>query len=242
MSAPSLPDTAMSLGSRIGRYFSVVSMLPVLFLSAWTFALIKSGAWSGPPSLGDLADKLKNIKVSEVAWLLLSTVLVALFLHPLQLAMTKILEGYWGSSRIAVGLLRLRITHHRKRFERLRDRRDKLEQRRNRVLAKLLVARYLRKLVDDPTNAQDPARWDSERLKQELENLMFSAQAHPAGGTHATMTSIPSLLAHYPDLDRMMPTRLGNTLRSAEDSIGRQYALDAVRATRTSPWSRRKPT
>ncbi|MFC5094963.1 hypothetical protein [Amycolatopsis plumensis] len=208
-----------------------MSILPALFLSAWTFFLIESGAWWGPPSLGRLAHELTTVKVSDVAWLLLGTVLVALFLHPLQLAMTKILEGYWGSSRIAVALLRRRITHHRKRFERLLARRDELEQRRNRVLTKLLVGRYLRALADDPATAQDPIKWDPEQLKRELENLMFSTEAHRASGTHAAMASIPALLAHYPDPDRMMPTRLGNTLRSAEDSIGRQYALDAVRTT-----------
>ncbi|WP_410643046.1 hypothetical protein [Amycolatopsis sp. lyj-346] len=208
-----------------------MSMLPVLFLSTWTFVLVVSGAWSGRPVLSRMAHELTGITVSEVAWLLLGTLVLALFLHPLQLAMTKVLEGYWGSSRIAAALLRSRITHHRKRFNRLSTRREKLEQRRNRVLTKLLVGRYLRKLADDPATAEDPARWASERLKRELENLLFSTQAYPASGAHAAMASIPVLLAHYPDPDRMMPTRLGNALRSAEDSIGRQYALDAVRTT-----------
>ena len=39
------------MGSAIGRYFSVVSFIPSLFLVGFTFALIESGAWSESGSL-----------------------------------------------------------------------------------------------------------------------------------------------------------------------------------------------
>lgn len=231
MTGPSLPDAAVGLGTRIGRYFSIVSLLPALFLTAWTFALVASGAWSGAPNLKRMVDGLTTVKLGDVAWLAMSTVILALFLHPLQLAMTRLFEGYWGSSRLATSLLRHRITHYRKRVARINRRRDRLEQRRDRVLAKVLTARYLRELADDPSTADDPAGWDDARLQDELEGVVPSRRAHAASGAHAALASIPHLLARYPEPGRMMPTRLGNALRSAEDSIGRQFALDAIRTT-----------
>ncbi len=231
MTTPSLPDTAVGLGSRIGRYFSVVSMVPALFLTAWTFALVASGSWSGSPRLDQMVRALTGVTLGGVAWLLLATVVSALFLHPLQLAMTRLLEGYWGSSYLATLLLRHRITHHRKRVVRITRRRSRLEQRRDRVLTKVLVARYLRELTEDPETADDPATWDEFRLRQELDSLVATDGAHAARGSIAALASIPHALARYPDPSRMLPTRLGNTLRTAEDSIGRQYALDSIRTT-----------
>jgi hypothetical protein len=231
MTTPSLPDAAVGLGSRIGRYFSMVSMIPAVFLSAWTAALVASDAWSGAPQLDRMTRALTGITLGGVAWLLLATVVLALFLHPLQLAMTRLLEGYWGSSYLATVLLRHRITHHRKRFVRITRRRSRLERRRDRVLTKVLVLRYLRELADDPTTADDPATWDETRLKEELDNLVAAEGAHAARGAIAALESIPHALARYPDPSRMLPTRLGNTLRTAEDSIGRQYALESIRTT-----------
>jgi hypothetical protein len=231
VTTPSLPDAAVGLGARIGRYFSIVSLLPALFLSSWTLALVMSGAWSGAPNLGRMVRGLTSINLGGVAWLLLATVVLALFLHPLQLAMTRLFEGYWGSSRLATWLLRYRITHHRKRIERIHRRKDRLEQRRNRILTKALVARYLRELADDPSTADDPAKWDPARWEDELEDLLATPRAAAASGAHAAVASIEHRLDKYPDPRRMMPTRLGNALRTAEDSIGRQYSLDAIRAT-----------
>ncbi|MFJ9778039.1 hypothetical protein ACIRSS_00555 [Amycolatopsis sp. NPDC101161] len=231
MTSPSMPDAAVGLGARIGRYFSVVSMLPALFLNAWTFALVASGAWSGVPDLGKMVRGLTTVSLGGVAWLILSTVIMALFLHPLQLAMTRLFEGYWGSSRLATSLLRNRITHYRKRVERIKRRQERLRQRRDKVLTKAVAARYLRELADDPSTADDPAKWDQARLETELEDIVSSRNAHAASGAHAALASIPHYLARYPEPGRMMPTRLGNALRTAEDSIGRQYALDAIRTT-----------
>ena len=58
MTSPSVADAAMSLGARIGRYFSVVSMVPSLFLVVWTTALVASDAWRSEPGPGLLGRRL----------------------------------------------------------------------------------------------------------------------------------------------------------------------------------------
>lgn len=121
MSMLSLPESALSLGSKIGRYFGIVSMVPSAFLVLWTYALVASGAWDGRPDLGALTKHLGTFSISEAAWLLIATLLVALFLHPLLFGSTRLLEGYWGTSRLAVALASVRILHHRKRWARLKQ-------------------------------------------------------------------------------------------------------------------------
>lgn len=228
MTAPSLADAALSTGSRIGRYFSLVSVLPALFLSAWSVLLVAAGAWAGTPDLTKVGANLSGLTLGGYAWILLATVLTALFLHPLQLGMTRLLEGYWGSSRTATLLLRLRITHYRKKRLRLNRRQSRLHLKRERVLRKVLIRQYLDDLANDPGSAEDPLSLKAHELQARLVELMPHDKAHAASGAHAAMAAIPTQLARYPSAHRMMPTRLGNALRVAEDRIGRQYGLDAI--------------
>ncbi|MFJ1763981.1 hypothetical protein ACIOD2_26950 [Amycolatopsis sp. NPDC088138] len=229
MTAPSLADAALGTGARIGRYFSLVSVLPALFLSAWTVVLIASGAWSGAPDPKQLPSELGRIGLGGYAWILLATIVIALFLHPLQLGMTRVLEGYWGSSRIATILLRLRITHYRRKKAQLNKRQTRLDRQRERVLRRILVRNYLTEVANSPDTAKDPSAWNPEEFRREVLKLLPNKAAHAASGAHAALASIPHRLDRFPVASRMMPTRLGNALRSAEDRIGRQYGLDAIR-------------
>ncbi|UOZ11215.1 hypothetical protein [Amycolatopsis sp. WQ 127309] len=229
MAAPSLPDAAVGLGSRIGRYFSVVSVLPALFLVVWTAALVTSNAWQGRPDLGLMARRLGGLNLGGAAWLILITILVALFLHPLQLGMTRLLEGYWGSSRLATVLLRLRITRYRRRLERLEDRSDALEERRDQELDRLRIAAYEAALAEGEDDEPDPAKLTGSKLDDSREAMLETAEAEGLSGIHAARAAIPRARSRYPVVSRMMPTRLGNALRSAEDKVGKQYRLEVIK-------------
>jgi hypothetical protein len=50
MAAPSFTDMSLALGSKVGRHFGIVSVLPALFLTLWTGALISSDSWRGKPT------------------------------------------------------------------------------------------------------------------------------------------------------------------------------------------------
>lgn len=119
MPAPSFADAALGVGSKIGRYFSVVSVVPTALFVFYMFALLSSGAWGGAPSLQDVSDAVQDISLGQASVLLLVTLAVALFLHPLQFAFVQLLEGYWGRSRIARTLAARRILQVRRQFEAL---------------------------------------------------------------------------------------------------------------------------
>jgi hypothetical protein len=114
-------STAISnAGSVIGRYFSIVSFIPSLFLTTFTFALIASGAWSGrgEPDWARAGNALTHI--GDLALLTLVSIALGVAVHPIQFALVQFFEGYWGTSRLAQRVRVARILHHRKRFRVLR--------------------------------------------------------------------------------------------------------------------------
>jgi len=107
-------STLTSGAGKVGRYFAVVSVLPATVLVIYTYGLARVG-WS---------DSVRWSAVGEVGateLLLVSFValVIALALNPLQFALIQVLEGYWGTSRLAVEIALVRTMHHRRRREAL---------------------------------------------------------------------------------------------------------------------------
>jgi hypothetical protein len=89
----SFPDAALGAGSRIGRYFGIVSVIPSALFVLFLYALVSSGAWDGKPDSGASADALRSISLGEASALLVVTLAFALVLHPLQFALTQAMGG-----------------------------------------------------------------------------------------------------------------------------------------------------
>src|SRR5687768_15465067 len=113
MAASGFADAALAAGSRIGRYFGLVSTIPSALFVLFVYALVQSGAWTGPPDWAAAADAVSNIDLGVVSLLLLLTLALGLIVHPLQFAMIQLLEGYWGPGRVARRAASARIAHHR---------------------------------------------------------------------------------------------------------------------------------
>ncbi|GHG13014.1 hypothetical protein GCM10017567_33000 [Amycolatopsis bullii] len=218
MSAPSFAESTLNLGSRVGRYFGLVSMLPALFLVLWSAALAASGAWYGPPHPEWIGPRIGGWSLTGVAWILLASLATGLFLHPLQFAMTQVLEGYWGYSRAARVVLGARIRHHRARALRANDVATRLEAR---------LEAGIEETVADIRRV-DPAFLAGQTDEQCRAVVLRSAHGNHLGGLLAAADAAAHATERYPDIDRIMPTRLGNALRREEDRAGKQYGLDAV--------------
>ena len=100
------------VGSAIGRYFSVVSFIPSLFLVGFTFALIESGAWggTGEPDWVRAGNVLTHL--GNLALLTLISVALGVVVHPVQFSLVQFFEGYWGPGRLAQRVRVMRIMHH----------------------------------------------------------------------------------------------------------------------------------
>ncbi|MBV8539343.1 MAG: hypothetical protein JO364_08685 [Pseudonocardiales bacterium] len=229
MTAPSFTNSTLTISDRIGRYFSIVSMLPALFLALWTYALLASGAWSNAPDLKSLTARTNHLSPAGVAWLMVATLLVALFLHPFSFAMTQLLEGYWGSSSVAIGAMKPRIIHHRKRQRQLQERSDQhydaLRQRSNQLSEKKLMEDKQEGAARD---GDDPDEWNGEESERKLIGILDSKLGDQLMVHVVSHEAARRRLKRYPEENRVMPTRLGNALRRFEDAAGSQYGLNAI--------------
>jgi hypothetical protein len=107
------------VGNAIGRYFSVVSFIPSLFLVGFTFALIESGAWTGngAPDWAKAGNAFTHL--GNLALLTLVSIAIGIATHPIQFALVQFMEGYWGTSRLAQRARAARMVRHRRRLEHL---------------------------------------------------------------------------------------------------------------------------
>lgn len=104
------------IGGAIGRYFSIVSFIPSLFLTGFTFTLIESGAWSGSgePDWARAGNTFTHF--GDLALLTLVSIALGVIVHPVQFALVQFFEGYWGTGRLAQRARVARIRHHLKRL------------------------------------------------------------------------------------------------------------------------------
>jgi hypothetical protein len=86
-----LGEIAKSVTAR----FNLVGLVPSALFAVGIGALVASGSFSGVPSMHLLAVRLREINVLIASIAFLAVLSAALVLHPFQLLLVRILEGYW---------------------------------------------------------------------------------------------------------------------------------------------------
>lgn len=220
MSSATPVDAVLATGSRVGRYFSIVSLLPSVIFIVYVAWLLYGGA-AGPqfdPRSG--ARGLASLGLGD--WVLISVAAFALavVLHPLTFPFTQLLEGYWGSSRLALALTTWRIKSHSARA-------DSLERRREAARDAWIRHAYRSLPARERASFRGRAKSGSrEDLARQLLNLpdtrRFLRHYIEEQGSARSLNAYPT------QRRRTMPTRLGNAWRRHEDSTGRQYGLSTV--------------
>lgn len=220
MAALAPVDAALSVGQRIGRYFMLVSLIPSLFLVLWTYILIASGSLSGRPTLHNVEVSLSHWSVGKVAGVVIASLAVAFVLHPLQFVTTQLLEGYWGTSSLAIAAMNIRIVHHRKRERDLQNQVVRNKQKWRDACLEALGEK----------SGKDPEEKDL-MLKLRIGAIMRSKRGDPLMLYRIAEQEASSQRAgSYPsDTRRILPTQLGNALRLFEDAAGEQYGLEALK-------------
>jgi hypothetical protein len=162
----------------VGIRFAIVGVFPLATLVLFVIALVWSGAPSDAPDLGQIADEARTLDGWSAALLVLGVLIASFLAQPFQLALVRLLEGYWGHGAVGGRLRALGVAR---------------QGRRLRALEAQL----------------GPARTREEALAQVPADTV-RGQLFP------------------PDPQDLLPTRLGNALRSGERRAGRAYGLDAV--------------
>jgi len=105
--------------SDLGQRFNLVGMFPSVTL----FVLILAHFWSGAPFAQPNPDAIlshvRALDAKEGVFYILGLLALTVLLHPLQLPLVRLLEGYWGSTRLARFLSKFSIDAHRQRRDRL---------------------------------------------------------------------------------------------------------------------------
>jgi hypothetical protein len=139
---------------------------------------------------------------------------VGLFIHPLQFPTVQLLEGYWGTSALARGAIWVRAEHYRKKAQK--------------IAAEIEVNEGV--LVDElaADRGDEVDALSDDELDQEVEKYLDDEPTEKALSHAIARDALTKAQDRYPRRARMMPTRLGNALRAAEDRAGAQYGLDAI--------------
>lgn len=192
-------------GTAIGRYFTVVSLVPSVAFVAYLILLSRSGAWSGEV---DFAGAVDGLTLKDLAVFGVGSLVVAMALHPLQFAIIQAFEGFWGRSRLGRRFAIRHIMRHRR-------------------LASELKTTAMEKDAEARPEPGDPA-FDPERDAQLPFANHEEASAEHVGKFFAAMEAWRLYGEYADDFEHIMPTRLGNVLRRYELLAGLRYGLDTI--------------
>jgi len=121
MAMPGTTVTDISAGAAqaIGRYFSVISVVPSSLYVTFVYLLVVSGSWVHRPDWRHAFTALEHPGISGLAFLAFLSIGLGIVVHPIQFAIVQFLEGYWGTSRAALVIRTQRILHYQKLCKKL---------------------------------------------------------------------------------------------------------------------------
>lgn len=119
MSSGSIADVGTGAAQAIGRYFSVISVIPSSFYVAFVYLLIASGSWQRSPNWSKAFASLGHLGATGIALLAFFSIGIGLIIHPIQFAIVQFFEGYWGSGPVAQAIRTQRIRRYRRLWDEL---------------------------------------------------------------------------------------------------------------------------
>lgn len=200
MTAGQGQGTAAGFFGAVGRYFTIISIVPSLLLAVFVYLLVQSGASEHPPNWSSAFEKLGELGIGGTFVLLVSAAALGLVLHPLQFALVQLLEGYWGQSSLGSALRAHRIRWHVRRRRHLDGRMLRMK-----------------------------ANWAKHERAFKSRRWAYTLSEEDQAVVTANWVEARRLLGGYPrDPRHTMPTRLGNALRRSEIMAGETYGFSIV--------------
>jgi hypothetical protein len=231
-SQPSTKDPAgfSQFVSRVLNQLSLSAWLPAAMLVGGTTLILQlheNRNLDVAAAVRELSAKPLGILVILLFSLVLATTVTQAF----EFEVIRILEGYWGSRRIPGLASAVCIGRHVRRLGRLKKRRDQIQQRsfdrtRKVMLAKGLVPPEKRFLLDHVE--EDVYGRLEEGLSDEVqaEIDMLNWRRFAPAELLRRQDAIEAAIREYPEDHRLLPTKLGNVLRSSEDALALQESED----------------
>ena len=205
MSDGGIIDAGAGVANSIGRYFSVVSLIPSSLYVLFVYLLVESGSWNHPPDWSHAFLSIGHLGVDGVVLLTFLGIGLGIFIHPIQFAIVQFFEGYWGTWAISQRIRYRRIVHYQRLCQQLnRDiisAEDKIEARRQAELKTTLSMRApIRSKGDEADRVRDMFPADlNEVMPTRLGNVLRRAESQ-AGSQYGidALQAVPLLLLIAP--------------------------------------------
>ncbi|SFR30131.1 hypothetical protein SAMN04488564_1296 [Lentzea waywayandensis] len=200
------PTALITAGaSAFGRLFST-GILPSTTMVTVVWLLFRADAFNpNRAGLGFTNLVPPDFSIKDGGLLLLYVLVVVVITTVLQnihFGVVRLLEGYWGTSRLAGALVRIGVDRQRSRL--------------------LKAVTVLRTAGGVPVSGV-PASSASRRLQDQAADRRAGARQE-LRKKHAIRVQA----AYPPDLDELLPTRLGNVMRAGERRAGERYGWGTV--------------
>jgi hypothetical protein len=231
--APDKSTNGRSPGEGLSAFLG--RLLDQLSLSAWLPAAMLVGSLSVLLQLhaqrnrdvAEAATKLVNKPLGLLVVLLFAIVLATMVTQAFEFEVIRLLEGYWGNSLAARGILRLSVYRQQRKFYRLLRERDELTLRafrEARLVENGIVPASKGYIVDliegDLANGGTEARgWREKRRAREAQKYKEKWRQFAPANLMSRLEAVESRIYEYPQPYRILPTKLGNVIRAVEDSI-----------------------
>jgi hypothetical protein len=124
MASGGIVDAGSGVAQTIGRYFSVISVVPSSLYVVFVYLLITSGSWDHLPRWSQAFKSLEQLGVGGIGLIALASIALGVVIHPSQFAIVQFFEGYWGNNNIAQAIRSQRILRYRTLCEELEDLRN----------------------------------------------------------------------------------------------------------------------
>jgi hypothetical protein len=121
-----LGDLIGKSAAQLGLRFALVGVLPTTLLVLLILCLLWAGAPAEAPKLATAVDKVRQLDVAAGVILITAILGLAVILQPFQLVLVRLLEGYWGASRLASAIGRAFVHRQRRKRDRLQSDLDEL--------------------------------------------------------------------------------------------------------------------
>lgn len=213
--------------AKIFDQLNVSAWLPATMLVGNLAVLIRLHQ-QGNVDVTAAARALTQSPLSVLIVMFISVVLATMVSQAFAFEVIRVLEGYWDRPHVMAWLTRVRCARHHRRYLKLQKRRRTIHEQAFAAARTAMLKKKIRRgIVDvqeDEVLKGSPAPDHSEADLADAADPAFDWHQFCPPGLLRRFESISKQIAQYPAPYRIMPTRLGNTLRSAEDRL--EYARD----------------
>jgi len=220
------PQADTSAGESLSRF--ITRILDQLSLSSWlpaimlvcNCALLLQLHAQHDLNLGAAIIALTRKPLGILIVLLLAIILVSVITQAFEFEVIRIFEGYWGSVRVLDRLSRRRTRHHLDRLIALERRyaayQDLAFASARATMRTRKLPRDIVTIIDRQTHRKRVDHYDRARI---AEAAKVNWRQYAAPELLRQMDAAMTRIRQHPEPHRILPTRLGNTLRAAEDGL-----------------------